>query len=350
MIFNDIVKAFESIEYILKELKKPYETAKRISEAPVNMMTPILLKSYVANNSNYYNDIYNSNNKQIEVLMNLVKNEDLFTLGAVSNQIDSAFPNFINSLVINKLKMSLSTYGYSMNNFIRALRNDGFSVAFTKLINSANEFVSSYEYCISLFNELLCYKEQLETNWGSPTDDKNSFTLRIYRESLTLSEMTLYNESVEKMYSILCRSLEVTETEYPLLPVKLESGSWYAKLKGNATVITLLINLLGFVYQIHSENFSQIADTRNQVEQANLIKSKLEVVKLADDIGIKLTDSGKKSLEEELTAFLQASLTLTKQNTEIELNGSTIELVDRDELRKYLMSSPRQALSEPPQK
>jgi len=138
------------------------------------------------------------------------------------------------------------------------------------------------------------------------------------------------------MYSIICRGLDFSSDDSVLLPVKIETGSLYEKLKGKEDAISLFISILTFTYTIFHDNFSDISKLNSQVEQANFIKSKIEIVALAKEQGIEISDDAKSRLEDEITDLLNSSLTLAKNNTKIQINNNTIDLVPQEDLLKFL--------------
>ncbi len=138
------------------------------------------------------------------------------------------------------------------------------------------------------------------------------------------------------MYSIICRGLDISNADSVLLPVKIETGSLYEKLKGKEAAITLFTTIITLSYTIFHDNFSHISKLNNQVEQANFIKSKIEIVALAKEQGIEISDDAKSRLEDEITDFLNSSLTLAENNTKIQINNKTIDLVPQEDLLKFL--------------
>lgn len=347
MIFNDIVDKFSSIDNILIELKPIYADALNLQKFSDVIIKSSIENSYLSNSSSNYSALTNTVKNILSNTLANIKNQNLFSLGKLWTRINAEVDKSLDSIIINDLLNTLDIYSSNLYNFMNAPTNSEYSKSYINLLDSVNNFIHTYSIYIKFSKELRNFHSQLETSWGMPSNENKNFTIRVYRENLTLSEMTLYNESMSKMYSILCRSFNINETECPLLPVKLESGSWYAKLKGNEFVITLMLSIMSFGYEVYSDNFSEIAKKRTQVEQANYIKEHLELVQLAQDVGIELNDDCKSKLESELTDFLTNSLNLTKCNTEINLNGKIINLVNQNELKKYITGDSRQVLDKP---
>lgn len=347
MIFNDIVDNFNSIEPYIKNFTLLHQASLFILKQSKDLVFSSLANSYITYSNSNYEVIRDKSLKAMDELIKELKRQDLFKLGNLYNQLKGKY-NTLFSVEDNYLDIPGESYSKSLHSLIDSIYN--FNTSIYNFLNSTNnnivsiystllfyseEFYHNYNTFWILKSELNNYITTLENTWDGINKD-NTLTIRLFRETITLSEITKYNECIEKMYSIICRLLDINGNDSVLLPVKIETGSLYEKLKGKEAAITLFTTIITFSYTIFHDNFSHMSKLNNQVEQANFIKSKIEIVALAKEQGIEISDDAKSHLEDEITDLLNSSLTLAKNNTKIQINNNTIDLVPQEDLLKFL--------------
>jgi len=322
LIFNDIVDNLKNLEKHTNQLLLYYTAAKEI----------LSISEKLAENN--FNNIIDFTRKCLSDLKSYSQRNDSFNLGIIHRDLESEYHKIL-SYIPSNVKDGLESYSYITDDLISSIsyynsaiysflnsNNDGdLPGNYLNLISKSRYFVDSIDNFDKYLKELINYRVMLENTWDG-INENNTLTIRLFRETITLSEITKYNECIEKMYSIICRGLDISSADSVLLPVKIETGSLYEKLKGKEDAISLFISILTFSYTIFHDNFSDISKLNSQVEQANFIKSKIEIVELAKEQGIEISEDSKKCLEEEITDLLNNSLTLTKNNTKIQINNT----------------------------
>jgi len=352
LIFNDIVNNFDFIAPYILEFTLLHETSSFILKQYKDLTILSINNSYISNSSDNYYAITNETSAALDKLTIKLKREDLFKLGNSYSKLRSKYheifsvkdnyldiPNESYSKYVYLVVESIYNFNSSIYNFLNSSR-DNFLLNYSSLLFHSENFYNQYNNFWTLKSELHEYTKTLENTWGG-INENNTLTIRLFRRTITLSEITKYNECIEKMYSIICRGLDISSDDSVLLPVKIETGSLYEKLKGKEDAISLFISILTFSYTTFHDNFSDISKLNSQVEQANFIKSKIEIVELAKKQGIEISEDSKKCLEEEITDLLNNSLTLTKNNAKIQINNDTIDLVPEQDLLNFLSESTR---------
>jgi len=330
----------------MNQLLSYYTVAKEILSTSEKLTENNLINSLV--NSDFSN-ITRFNRECLSNLKLHCQNNDSFNLGIIHRDLESEYHKILThipkdsletySYIVDELILSIYNYNSALYTFLNSNASD-LPNNYLNLISKTRYFVDSIDNFDKHLKELVNYKSMLENTWDG-INENNTLTIRLFRETITLSEITKYNECIEKMYSIICRGLDISSADSILLPVKVETGSLYEKLKGKEDAISLFISILALSYTIFHDNFSDISNLNNQVEQANFIKSKIEIVGLAKEQGIEISEESKKCLEDEITDLLNNSLTLAKNNTKIQINNTTLNLVPQEELLNFLSESTR---------
>jgi len=77
-------------------------------------------------------------------------------------------------------------------------------------------------------------------------------------------------QSLERIYSELCRLMDISTSEYPLKIIKVEAGSLWVKLFGESKIITLLTDMIksgvGYLHRNYTRE-GQLKSIPRQVEQ-----------------------------------------------------------------------------------
>ncbi|VEP11800.1 conserved hypothetical protein [Hyella patelloides LEGE 07179] len=94
---------------------------------------------------------------------------------------------------------------------------------------------------------------------------------------------------IKNLYSELCYLFQVSDNEYPLKIVKMESGSLFAKVFGEAKVIkTLSIWIENTVSYFH-RNYTNEGQIKSITHKLEVIENLLETTKKLEEAGIDTT-------------------------------------------------------------
>ncbi|MBX9136642.1 MULTISPECIES: hypothetical protein [unclassified Clostridium] len=343
MIFRDIVDNLKKLDELLNELKPLYSTSILIKDEINLNHKDLINKSIGSFSSGHYDVLVNNSKKLILDIKQSLFSIDLFELGELNGKLTALNNDFSNQTLLI-IMTSLRSYTTAIRLFISSSPQE-MHVNFSNLTIECYNFIHAFSLSKTIINEIVSFQTQLDNHWDG-INEHNTFSLRLTRETITLSEMTSYNKAVENIYDILCRCLDIPSEESILLPVKIESGSWYAKLKGKEEIINIMLTFMTLAYTISSDNFSEMAKLKNDVEKANFIVQKLEMIESAENIGISISEEVKEKLGDEITNIILNTLTLTDKNTEIEINDKKIDLIPIEEVNKLIGVSSRPQLEE----
>jgi hypothetical protein len=207
-------------------------------------------------------------------------------------------------------------------------QNDSYS-AVIDIVYSANSLVED-------FGTILKFIDALKINLIGHVEYGESFReLSIFlNSSYSCQEFIDKLDSIQTIYSELCLLLNVSETEYPLRIIKIESGSLFARIFGESKVIgifgSLIKDTVSFLYRRYTNEGRIEAISK----QAEAIEKVLELNRKLEHAGIDTAES-KEVIRKSAVIIADKLNHLLLGEPEIELNGEFISL-DGKLKQKYL--------------
>jgi hypothetical protein len=248
---------------------------------------------------------------------------EIGTLLEVLKKIDAVNP--LPGGIVRELLEDLETFTDVFDLFIREQN----AVNLTPLIFQASALgnrLRSWRGTIEFIYRLVEPEEPQLSSSGS-------FTL-LLPSQLSFREFVDRLKALEEIYSELCQLLGFSEVEYPLQISKIESGSLWASVFGNSTVLKLiddfLRNAASYIHRNHTaegklaaipsklETLDQILNFSEKLKAAGMDSSEMheEIVKggvvIAKDLNRLL--SGQKSITVNSNTIVLSSLTQTQLN------------------------------------
>jgi|GEM_PF-3933155 len=143
--------------------------------------------------------------------------------------------------------------------------------------------------------------------------------------------------SLQQIYSIICKLLQVSEDEFPLQIIKIESGSWWVKVFGEPRVIKIIEGIVkdttGFFYRKYT--------TEGKIASLSPKKEKLEefigLTKKLEEAGID-TNQMKEEIEEASVLLVREFQVLLAESSGIDVNAELLIVENRNE-QKSLRSN-----------
>jgi len=245
---------------------------------------------------------------------------------------------------IQKLEEALDAYENGLDNTKY--------ISFLNLSNKLEEFGEKYqdfldEYSRNSFVELVEIAESIDiiistisnlitaiiSNLESEYPDEKSEVLSLFLNSdYTYQEFVQKLNSIQEIYSILCKLLQISENEVPLRIIKVESGSVWVRLFGEPTVIKLFEDLIRDTVKFIYRNYTKEGKIQS-------LPSEIEVLDKYLNLKEKLEEKGCDTTQ--LTGIIdEASLTLTQKfysllsgEEQLRVNGELLEIAEKDKTK-----------------
>lgn len=150
-------------------------------------------------------------------------------------------------------------------------------------------------------------------------------------------EIILKLNALNELYSELCSLFNISTTDYPLRVIKIETGSLWIQLLGNAVIIGFIVWLLkaaiGYVHRTFTDEGKVLAIPR-QMEAADSI---LQFTKKLDELGVDTTQNKEELQKVAFTATRNLNQIVSKQSS-IKINDELFSVGDALE-QKFLEES-----------
>ncbi len=240
-------------------------------------------------------------------------------------------PNLAKSALAQTLFESLETFSHLYDSFLSSPSPS----AAAPLILQANTL---HRLITNTHNGLQFADEVCAPN-SHPTSAESDFSLALYQP-------TSYADLVEKLiafgtiYDELCQLLSVSQVDFPLRIVRIESGSLWIKVFGETRVIQLVTSIvessIGFLHRKFTDE-GKIASIPRKIESLNAV---IQLTEKLAAMGVNTNDV-EENLRKSAVSISQSLACLLEGQARISLNQSTMSVGDRIE---PLMISQRETL------
>jgi hypothetical protein len=208
---------------------------------------------------------------------------------------------------------------------------DGSYKNMLNVVYSANNLIEGFEIILkfidSLKKNLLEHIEYGESSQEMTIFLTSSYSCREFIEKLN---------TIQKVYSELCFLTNISESEFPLRIIKIESNSLFAKIFGEAKVVRILGELIKDAISFLYRRFTNEGKIEAISKQTEAVEKVLELTKKLEEAGIDTSES-KEMIRKSGVIIADNLNRLLLGEPEIELNGESISL-DSNLKQKYLES------------
>lgn len=316
MIFKDVVNYYneltEKSKYLLEFRNEILNVKNKYNDAYTYILNTVIIGQINGSNisSVISQDLNIINSIQVEA-----RKVNLMKIGKVISQIDQ-LGNFEDSKSINNLINSVE----DCSNCIFQYSNIS-AISMTEITT----LIKSIDIAIKEIDDIF-YKKDFLNNINSTIEsnecvyqDSAILAIRMYKSQIEFSEMANYMTTINNIYERTCAIFNVSASEYKLVPIKIESGSWYEKLLGNSKVVGFVIELfnrcISYIYRNHTTE-GKLGNQENKI--GTLIKE-VELIALCEEHGID-TETAKETLKDNLNVLCANTYKLTIGNNRIAVN------------------------------
>lgn len=323
MIFSDIVEYYNELNTVINELDIFYNDALAIKSASNEILKETIKSAYIVNNSSYYSDIRNITTKHIKIVKESMLKQNLLKLGKLIRTIEHQNTDNMIFTISSNLIGSLEYYAENIHNFNNSSSND-FTNNFINLLLSVNTFVTQINLIKGLIIELNRFEFILMNAPENITED-NIFSIRLYNENLSVKDINLLMKSISNIYERSCTLFNISINDYPLEPIKIESGSLLEKVFGHEKILRFMGDLFNRTINYIYRNFTNEGRLSTVGTKIDTLKEEIKLIDLCEEHGID-TSTAKEILHDNLNVLCNDILKVTTSSTKISVNGQTYDL------------------------
>lgn len=220
-------------------------------------------------------------------------------------------------LISSLNKVSEDIYSFvnteQKQDILKTLRPLIFSASNT--ICEINQFLSMNKFMNSLSNKIQnCIPEQ---------DNIDVLSLRFYDVNIELRSMSLIIESVINIYERLCSIASVSTSEYNLIPIKIESGSFFEKLAGHKGILKIMESVFVKTAAYMYRNFTSEGKLSSDIKYEALRKE-LDLIKEFENHGFNVNEA-KNIAEETLVILCMDVQQVLRKSSKIKINEHVLD-------------------------
>lgn len=344
MVLKNIIDVYNLCAENLDDIERLEDNLKNILQDYNNMFSSFCLRTLPLNggvDTNYGSDTsskFNAQRKAIEhklttlILDISIISKVLIKFESYKISIDSKNNIYI---VIDNFISSTNNLIVQIYDFFKEVTLKSKAPKFYNLYLTINEYlitISNFKHTIKLLNNI--YNSVSYNTSDLLKDDSYSILeIQYFRKELEFSDMAEIMDNTEKLYNKLCEIFGISLTQYKLKPIKIESGSMFEALAGNASVIAFMeflfkhlknpgSKLAKFIYK----NYTTEGIHKNVSE---LFKEDLELFAAAKELGLEIP----KDIAEENLAQITKHTTKLLDKGKFTINGNEIISEDPEQLR-----------------
>lgn len=319
MIFKEVSKLYNMSNYEVQELKGFIYQLKKITDLYDKLynFTFIDTSRYSSYSTQHSSDLMNMVNTTMKDIKYYLSTLNMFVVGRIitsmkhnlielsNNDISSYINRFLNKTE------DLVDYIYK---FLDSSDSKNNSINAHNIYKFIIDYVFEYENFINVCILLNNIETSLDNSYDDFSDeDISTLSLHYYNVHVEIDQMINIMGSVNELYSKLCDICDISDREFKLQPIKIESGSFFEYIKGNKKIFKLMERLMKFVYY----NFTKEGnDKRNN----NHVMSNIDLIDHAKECGITLSEESEKLVNENIQQVLK--------HTKVLINSGPLKIND----------------------
>lgn len=323
MVFTDIVENFNRIKEALDELNPYYDAAIQIQECSDKMVESTIQNTYVSYTSNNYVPLGNIIKENINTLTATILKQNTLKLGQLLYELKKNEKDTIQSNLIKEMSKSIEEFYNSSYEFSNAPKGEIPNKCINLIINSS-KFIYTYDMFKGFINELNNFKTLLMSN-SDEVNDTNTFSIRLYNENLSLQEINGSIKVISEIYEKTCEIFNISSSDYPLKPIKIESGSFLGWLTGSDKAFAFMTDLINRAIDFIYRNYTKEGKLNNAGTKIDILKQEINLIELCEKHGIDTTKA-KDTLEDNLNILCNDVYKLTTSSSKISINGKIHDL------------------------
>lgn len=323
MIFNDIVESYKELNNTLLVLTDIYDIASSVVCSADNIIQDAITLTYSNRSSNNYTPLADKITKEVNFIKQSMLKVNLLKLGKIIRTIELSNTSEIRKDVTKTLICTIENFADSIYEF-NDTSNNNFPNLFIELFYNARLVINEIDIVKSLINEINRFDIMLINNPDNLEKD-NIFSIRLYNENLSVQDINVLMKSISSIYERSCTIFNIPIVEYPLQPVKIESGSLLEKVFGHEKILHFMGDLFNRAINFLHRNYTKEGKISTIGTKIDILKEEIELINLCEQYGLD-TSIAKEALENNLNIICNDILKVTASSTKISVNGETHDL------------------------
>lgn len=317
MIFNDVVELYNQLQEVIKPLDNIRNMFLDIHEQYLTLGTSIISKNASEDvNTNtwlrYRSDIKN----HLWRIQKSVQKINWMPVGKISLKLEQLID--VNNdlyqpariLIIMMEKCSNIFFEYCNIEDIEELSDK------SKLLIAIIEDTVKAIDNIKLISEFLIQTSvAIQPNYNEDT----LLSIRLYDETLTVKDINNHISIMSDIYERACTMFNVSTIDYPLIPIKIETGSLLNKMLGHEKVLKFLEDVfnksIGFIYR----NYTREGKLSESPKKIEALKEHIKLIELCEEHGIDMTQA-KDTIEQNVNVLCNDLYRITANIPKIAIN------------------------------
>ncbi|AVP66022.1 hypothetical protein C3B64_17950 [Clostridium botulinum] len=283
-------------------------------------------------------------NNQKNTIINLVRKfsmdfdvlDNHSKLIQIREELNNIMSNFPVLLEGEKCKITdlLDNYSRVTSMIIEYLKTRGDNII-VELLNNALITVNKYDKFVESYKSIKNFILKTENKLDGK-EDEEILQLQFYDEHIDPEYFIKNIQSICDSYEIICQVFNISLNDNELKVLKIESGSLFLKIIGNASVIAAFGFFMKELTKLIFNKFTFEGKIMRHRQLLDLIKENVEVTEKYKELGMNI------EFDEDIVKYhyqlIKSMSTLIGQTTKVKINEE--ELVLEDHLKqKYLTES-----------
>lgn len=203
----------------------------------------------------------------------------------------------------------------------------------TPLVFSANIFSSKFQDFVKYLSAS-SYREHIEiANFETAS--------LFFPNALGLEELIQRLQALKEIYTESCQVLNISESDYPLQILKLETGSWYVELAGYPKAIDLMLEGIRAAAKQLFQRYTRAGKLEAMPTRVENLESLLELQKRMKESGLDTAEMGDQ-LAKSGAILAKQLMTLVANEASVTINDDVIIIEGHN--GKSLISGPSRKL------
>jgi len=292
----------------------------------------------------YYNDFENallkvksngiSDFKDLKKNITFIEDEALQSIRSLRPKtlinVMKKFTESINSL--NFLGSGIRKSLNENSDKIIELHTDAYSdKGFEEIIKFLKQAKSYYKDLNSLKLNFSSIAESLTTDMPLIPEGNDIIDIQIVTVASDLKSFSKFLEFIEKFYSKLCNPFKIHHSDFPLTIIKIESGSIWSKLFGNAELIKFIKDFIfgigAYIKDLQTGEINK-QEFENKVKKADIL---IDLINKSEKLNNLDETSEKLLIKVYHQAILDISKSLPRSTTEIIIDDQSLLRLNEDQ-------------------
>ncbi len=350
MVLNELERLYQDIfgaMDILESYVKHFKNHKKSLDTNSQTILDKIYRNGIQNNA-INNEINNTRGKILNDTGQLIKNIDIIDLQMDLLMFKQDIEDVIDDSEIHlqQLKSRVMTYIDEFEElnriFQQYLKNpvDGIKL---EINQQMDKILTINDSLILEFNIISKYIKDSENKFEE-SEDEQVMELQLYNSSEKFADFTSGINDIKEMYEVFGEKLGISTSVHSLKIVKIESGSLFAKICGDKSVIGCISYFLKKITDLMFNKFTYEGKIYRAKQLLELLEDDLEYIEKCKELGLD-TNFAEVENQKAHLMLVKSVQKIAAKNTKIRIDDET-KSIDKQLEQKFLDSTQTLKLEE----